>query len=174
MLVFNKGYKRQYVYGGSGLFTPMSKFISKLFSSSISKQLGSTAKDLAKSSTMDLARKVTSVGKKAVIETGTTAIDKGLHKSIAKLHSKILTPKNKSKINKYTGINPEQIQPATVKSRLKSYANKKLNNALTQESKDYLNKLVNPNINNLIDGSGHDRKTITIQDLMKGSGLKMV
>ena len=180
MLVFNKGYKRQYVYGGSGLFTPMSKLISKLFSSSITKQLGSTAKDLAKTSAIDLARKVATVGRKAAIQTGKKAIDKGLDKSIATLHSKLLTPKRKSSLSKYTGINPEQIQPSSVKSGLKTYVNKKLNdgyNTLTQENKTYLNKLFNSNINNLIDGSGHNKKTITIQDFMKhmkGSGLKII
>ena len=164
MLVFKKGNKRQYIYGGSGLFTPMSQFISKLFSSGITKQLGSTAKEIAKTSASDLARKTVTIGRKAAIETGKTAIDKGLEK----IHSKILTPKIKSKINTYTGISKQQLTPASVKSGLKSYINNQMN-VLTPENKALLNNIINSNnnINTLIDGSGHNRKTITIQDFMK-------
>ena len=177
MLVIKKGYKRQYNYGGSGLFNTMGQFLSKLFNS----QLGTTAKQIAKQSIVDLGKNVVTSGRKTAIHIGKTAIDKGLDKGLGKIHSK-LTPKMKSAINTYTGIREEQLSPASVKAGIKSYTNKQLNkgfNALTLENKALLNKIIKPerNINNLIDGSGHHRKKITIQDMVKqmnGGGLKSI
>ena len=62
----NHGFKRKYVYGGSGLFDSLAR----LFTSGVAKQLASTAIDVGKE-----------VGKKTAIDVGT------------KLVKKVLTPK---------------------------------------------------------------------------------
>ena len=62
----NHGFKRKYVYGGSGLFDSLAR----LFTSGVAKQLTSTAIDVGKE-----------VGKKTAIDVGT------------KLVIKVLTPK---------------------------------------------------------------------------------
>ena len=62
----NHGFKRKYVYGGSGLFDSLAK----LFTSGVAKQLTSTAIDVGKE-----------VGKKTAIDVGT------------RLVKKVLTPK---------------------------------------------------------------------------------
>ena len=62
----NRGFKRKYVYGGSGLFDSLAR----LFTSGVAKQLTSTAIDVGKE-----------VGKKTAIDVGT------------KLVKKVLTPK---------------------------------------------------------------------------------
>ena len=62
----NHGFKRKYVYGGSGLFDSLAR----LFTSGVAKQLTSTAIDVGKE-----------VGKKTAIDVGT------------KLLKKVLTPK---------------------------------------------------------------------------------
>ena len=177
MLLLKHGYKRQYVYGGSGLFNTVGQFLSKLFTGETVKKLGSTAKQIIKHSTSDLAKNITTAGKEATIQASKMALDKGLDQGLKKIHSK-LTPKAQAQILKYTGIKKEQITPATVKSKLNSYANKSYKR-LTPENKAFLDKLVRTNnINNMIDGSGYDKKAITIQDLtreiMNGSGLKII
>ena len=152
--------------------------MSKLFASGVSKQLESAAKQIAKHSATDLAKKVAMVSKEAAIHTGKTAIDKGLDKGL----EKILTLKINSRVSMYTGLNKEQLTPATAKAGIKSYSHKQLNNAfntLTPKNQALLSKILKPpkNINNLIDGSGHHPKSITLQDVVKqmnGSGLKVI
>ena len=66
----NHGFKRKYVYGGSGLFDSLAR----LFTSGVAKQLASTAIDVGKE-----------VGKKTAIDVGTKLVKKSSHpKSIAK------------------------------------------------------------------------------------------
>ena len=66
----NHGFKRKYVYGGSGLFDSLAR----LFTSGVAKQLTSTAIDVGKE-----------VGKKTAIDVGTKLVKKSSHpKSIAK------------------------------------------------------------------------------------------
>ena len=44
----NHGFKRKYVYGGSGIFSSLASFLGNLFSSRAAKQLTSTAIDVGK------------------------------------------------------------------------------------------------------------------------------
>ena len=57
----NRGFKRKYVYGGSGLFDSLAR----LFTSGVAKQLTSTAIDVGKE-----------VGKKTAIDVGTKLVKK--------------------------------------------------------------------------------------------------
>ena len=59
----NHGFKRKYVYGGSGLFDSLAR----LFTSGVAKQLASTAIDVGKE-----------VGKKTAIDVGTKLVKKVL------------------------------------------------------------------------------------------------
>ena len=59
----NHGFKRKYVYGGSGLFDSLAR----LFTSGVAKQLTSTAIDVGKE-----------VGKKTAIDVGTKLVKKVL------------------------------------------------------------------------------------------------
>ena len=61
----NHGFKRKYVYGGSGLFDSLAR----LFTSGVAKQLASTAIDVGKE-----------VGKKTAIDVGTKLVKKALQK----------------------------------------------------------------------------------------------
>ena len=66
----NHGFKRKYVYGGSGIFDSLAKFLGNLFTSGVAKQLTSTAIDVGKE-----------VGKRTAVDVGT------------RLVKKVLTPK---------------------------------------------------------------------------------
>ena len=89
----NHGFKRKYVYGGSGLFDSLAR----LFTSGVAKQLTSTAIDVGKE-----------VGKKTAIDVGTKLVKKVLtQKALQKApgHSVPLVPAVATKVqnilNKY-------------------------------------------------------------------------
>ena len=89
----NHGFKRKYVYGGSGLFDSLAR----LFTSGVAKQLTSTAIDVGKE-----------VGKKTAIDVGTKLVKKVLtQKALQKApgHSVPLAPAVATKVqnilNKY-------------------------------------------------------------------------
>ena len=85
----NHGFKRKYVYGGSGLFDSLAK----LFTSGVAKQLTSIAVDVGKE-----------VGKKTAIDVGTKLVKKVLTQK-APGHSVPLAPAVATKVqnilNKY-------------------------------------------------------------------------
>ena len=88
----NHGFKRKYVYGGSGLFDSLAR----LFTSGVAKQLASTAIDVGKE-----------VGKKTAIDVGTKLVKKVLTPKVQKApgHSVPLAPGVATKVqnilNKY-------------------------------------------------------------------------
>jgi len=75
MLVTKRGYKKQYVIGGSGIFSSIAKFLVRMFASDTAKQLAKSALDVGKESAKSAA---TDVGKKL----------------LEKAANKILTPKS--------------------------------------------------------------------------------
>ena len=94
----NHGFKRKYVYGGSGLFDSLAR----LFTSGVAKQLASTAIDVGKE-----------VGKKTAIDVGTKLVKKVLtQKPLQKApgHSVPLAPAVATKVqnilNKYVPQTP--------------------------------------------------------------------
>ena len=90
----NHGFKRKYVYGGSGLFDSLAR----LFTSGVAKQLTSTAIDVGKE-----------VGKKTAIDVGTKLVKKVLAQK-APGHSVPLAPAVATKVqnilNKYVPQTP--------------------------------------------------------------------
>ena len=63
----NHGFKRKYVYGGSGIFSSLASFLGNLFTSGVAKQLTSTAIDVGKE-----------VGKRTAVDVGTRLVKKAL------------------------------------------------------------------------------------------------
>ena len=77
----NHGFKRKYVYGGSGIFDSLARFLGNLFTSGVAKQITSTAIDVGKE-----------VGKRTVVDVGT------------RLVKKVLTPKVQRGIQKAPAV----------------------------------------------------------------------
>ena len=149
----NLGFKRRYVYGGTGIFGSLASFFTRLFSSDAARQIASTALDVGK----EVGKKAVDVGKNVALDTGKKLIEKGV--------TKVLTPNSQSILQKYAGVPLQQSSPDAVAKKAQNIMSKYINNSAT-------------NINSLIDGSGvQQQKAIAIQDLVKklnrGSGLKM-
>ena len=79
LITKNRGYKRQYLYDGSGVFDSLGDFLKRLLSSALAKHATSVALDVGKSA-------ATTLGKKLADK----AVDK------------LLTPKSKRILNKIT------------------------------------------------------------------------
>ena len=142
----NHGFKRKYVYGGSGLFDSLAR----LFTSGVAKQLTSTAIDVGKE-----------VGKKTAIDVGT------------KLVKKVLTPKVQV-VQKgiQRGI---QKAPGAVVQRLAPAVATKVQNILNKYVPQVAQTPVRQNINSLIDGSGNNAIAIQdLVRKLHGSGLKTI
>ena len=140
----NHGFKRKYVYGGSGLFDSLAR----LFTSGVAKQLASTAIDVGKE-----------VGKKTAIDVGT------------KLVKKVLTPKVQGiqrGIQKAPAVS-QRVAPA-VAAKVQGILNK----YVVPQVPQVLQASVRQNINSLIDGSGNNAVAIQdlVRRLHRGNGLK--
>ena len=149
----NHGFKRKYVYGGSGLFDSLAR----LFTSGVAKQLTSTAIDVGKE-----------VGKKTAIDVGTRlvkkvltpkvqVVQKGIQRGIQKAPGAVVQ----------RGGHSVPLAPA-VATKVQNILNKYVVSQALQAP-------VRQNINSLIDGSGNN--AIAIQDLVRklhGSGLKTI
>ena len=155
----NRGFKRQYVYGGSGIFDSISGFFSKMFTGGAAKQLASSALSVGKTAAKDVGLMALNAGKTAALDAGKKLIEKSV--------TKILTPKSQAILQKHAGIPMERSSP----------------NHMARKAQDIFSKYINSgaqNINSLIDGSGiAPQKAIAIQELIKrlntgGSGLKCV
>ena len=84
MIVPKQGYKRQYAFGGTGIFDTIGNIVKGVVTSQAAKDLTKTALDVSKN----------------IVKT--TASDVG-----NRLVKKVLTPKSKSIINKHTkALNP--------------------------------------------------------------------
>ena len=79
MIVSRQGFKRNYAFGGSGIFGSIGNILTGMVTSNAAKQLASSALDVGKN-----------VAKSAATDVGT------------KLVKKALTPKSKKILQKYT------------------------------------------------------------------------
>ena len=153
----NRGFKRQYVYGGAGIFDSIASFFTRLFTSNAAKQLASTALEAGKSAAKEVGVKAIDVGKTVALDAGKKLIEKGV--------TRVLTPKSQSILHKHTGIPMQQSSPDFVAKKAQDILSKYIDMGV-QRGTD--------TIHSLIDGSG--MKAIAIQDLVRqlnGSGLKM-
>ena len=90
MIVTKHGFKKRYSYGGSGIFDTIANLLSRIFTSSVAKQIASSALDVGKSVAKEGAKKALDVGKSVAVDVG------------KKLVTKALTPKSKKILQKYT------------------------------------------------------------------------
>ena len=90
MIVTKHGFKKRYAYGGSGIFDTITYLLTRIFTSSAAKQIASSALDVRKSVAKEGAKKALEAGK-------STAVDVG-----KKLVTKVLTPKSKKILQKYS------------------------------------------------------------------------
>ena len=95
----NRGYKKIYIYGGSGIFTPIANLASRLLSKEAAKRLATQA----------IQKAATEVGKKAVTKLTSKSrniLNKHLKPSTASAPTR-LTPKSQDILNKYVAPNEE-------------------------------------------------------------------
>ena len=85
----NHGFKRKYVYGGSGIFSSLASFLGNLFTSGVAKQLTSTAIDVGKE-----------VGKRTAVDVGTRLVKKVLTPKVQKAPQRVAT-KVQNILNKF-------------------------------------------------------------------------
>ena len=90
MIVTKHEFKKRYSYGGSGIFDTIANLLSRIFTSSVAKQIVSSALDVGKSVAKEGAKKALDVGKSVAVDVG------------KKLVTKALTPKSKKILQKYT------------------------------------------------------------------------
>ena len=114
----NHGFKRKYVYGGSGLFDSLAR----LFTSGVAKQLTSTAIDVGKE-----------VGKKRAIDVGTKLVKKVLtQKALQKApgHSVPLAPAVATKVQNILNKYVPQVAQTPVRQNINSLIDGSGNNAI--------------------------------------------
>ena len=114
----NHGFKRKYVYGGSGLFDSLAR----LFTSGVAKQLTSTAIDVGKE-----------VGKKTAIDVGTKLVKKVLtQKALQKApgHSVPLAPAVATKVQTILNKYVPQVAQTPVRQNINSLIDGSGNNAI--------------------------------------------
>ena len=88
----NHGFKRKYVYGGSGIFSSLASFLGNLFTSGAAKQLTSTAIDVGKE-----------VGKRTAVDIGTRLVKKVLTPKVPAVSQRVAT-KVQNILNKYVPV----------------------------------------------------------------------
>ena len=84
MIVPKQGFKRQYAFGGTGIFDTIGNIVSGIVTSNAAKELARSALDVGKN-----------IAKTSATDVGNRMV------------KKVLTPKSKNIINKHTGtLNP--------------------------------------------------------------------
>ena len=73
LVVKNRGYKRKYIYGGSGIFETISDFLRRLLGSTVAKQAAKQVAKQAASAALD-------VGKTAAVTAGKKLADRVVNK----------------------------------------------------------------------------------------------
>ena len=115
----NHGFKRKYVYGGSGLFDSLAR----LFTSGVAKQLTSTAIDVGKE-----------VGKKTAIDVGTKLVKKVLtQKALQKAPGAVvqrLAPTIATKVQNILNKYVPQVAQTPVRQNINSRIDGSGNNAI--------------------------------------------
>ena len=108
----NHGFKRKYVYGGSGIFSSLASFLGNLFTSGAAKQLTSTAIDVGKE-----------VGKRTAVDVGTRLVKKVLTPKVQKAPQRVAT-KVQNILNKYV------VPQAPIRQNINSLIDGSGNNAV--------------------------------------------
>ena len=109
----NHGFKRKYVYGGSGIFSSLASFLGNLFTSGAAKQLTSTAIDVGKE-----------VGKRTAVDVGTRLVKKVLTPKVQKAPQRVVATKVQNILNKYV------VPQAPIRQNINSLIDGSGNNAV--------------------------------------------
>ena len=88
VIITKHGFKKRYVYGGSGIFDTIASLLTRIFTSGAAKQIASSAMDVGKSVAKEGAKKALEVGKNTATDIG------------KKLVTKALTPKSRKNLTK--------------------------------------------------------------------------
>ena len=78
MIVSKHGFKKRYTYGGSGIFDTITNLLTRIFTSSASKQIASSTLDVGKSVAKEGAKKALEVGKSTAVDVGKKLVPKAL------------------------------------------------------------------------------------------------
>ena len=70
MIVPKHGFKKGYAYGGSGIFDTIANFLTRIFTSSATKQITFSTIDVGKSVAKEGAKKALEAGKSAAVDVG--------------------------------------------------------------------------------------------------------
>ena len=111
----NHGFKRKYVYGGSGLFDSLAR----LFTSGVAKQLTSIAVDVGKE-----------VGKKTAIDVGTKLVKKVLTQKAPGAVVQRLAPAVATKVQNILNKYVPQVAQTPVRQNINSLIDGSGNNAI--------------------------------------------
>ena len=91
MIVPKQGFKRQYAFGGTGIFDTIGNIVSGIVTSNVAKELAKSALDVGKN-----------IAKTTATDVGNRMVKKALtpkSKSIISKHTKTLNPNDAVKIN---------------------------------------------------------------------------
>ena len=115
----NHGFKRKYVYGGSGIFSSLASFLGNLFTSGVAKQLTSTAIDVGKE-----------VGKRTAVDVGTRLVKKVLTPKVQKAPGEVqrLAPAVATKVQNI--LNKFGVPQAPIRQNINSLIDGSGNNAV--------------------------------------------
>ena len=115
----NHGFKRKYVYDGSGIFSSLASFLGNLFTSGVAKQLTSTAIDVGKE-----------VGKRTAVDVGTRLVKKVLTPKVQKAPGEVqrLAPAVATKVQNI--LNKYVVPQAPVRQNINSLIDGSGNNAV--------------------------------------------
>ena len=115
----NHGFKRKYVYGGSGIFSSLASFLGNLFTSGAAKQLTSTAIDVGKE-----------VGKRTAVDIGTRLVKKVLTPKVQKAPGEVqrLAPAVATKVQNI--LNKYVVPQAPIRQNINSLIDGSGNNAV--------------------------------------------
>ena len=79
MIVTKHGFKKRYAYGGSGIFDTITSLLARIFTSSVAKQIASSALDVGKSVAKEGSKKALNVGTNVVVDVGKKLVTKALN-----------------------------------------------------------------------------------------------
>ena len=78
MIVFKRGFKKRYQYGGSGILDTIASLLTRIFTSGVAKQITSSAMDVGKNIAKEGAKKALEVGKNTATDIGKKLVTKAL------------------------------------------------------------------------------------------------
>ena len=76
MIVTKHGFKKRYAYGGSGIFDTITNLLTRIFTSSVAKQIASSTLDVGKGVAKEGGKKALDAGTNVVVDMGKKIVKK--------------------------------------------------------------------------------------------------